>query len=401
MGSDTHFKPPVIRRPFRPMRDAQARDLPPRWLTLLVIIRLAAMVTAVLLLGVHRVTDHDGMLAMVGAGYVVIGALAVGRWPGIVLRPVAWAIDIAVVLALVGASEDWRSPYYLLALTTLAMPAAALAPPSALMLGGGFSAAYAVLAHIIGPSPLSIGAQTTVETLATHLVLPVMVAFGISYGAQAIHRLRDERRRSERLAIEAERRRIAWELHDSAKQRVHAAHLVLDALARPDDPHLDGAIKQVITELRAAGAEMDTSLAELRSPLEGRPLHVALHDRIAELSVTGGPKVKIDGELELEPLAAAHAYRVATEAVTNAMRHSSASEIRVRLKRVNGSARIAVSDDGVGMPVEGRPGSNGLRVMRNRAAAIGGKLTIGPGPGGTGTTVELDIPEIPPYEEKS
>jgi signal transduction histidine kinase len=374
------------------MHPADTRDLPPQWLTLLVIIRLAAMATAIVLLAAHRVTEHDAVLGIVGGVWVVLGAAAVVRRPPLALAPGAWAADIGVVLALVVASEDWRSPFFLLALTTLAAPAARLTPPLALALGSAFSLAYAVIAHLIGPDPLQIGAQTTVETLATHLVLPVLLTFGVSFAADAIHRLRDERRRSERLAIEAERRRIAWELHDSAKQRVHAAHLVLDAVARPDDPDLGAAIEQVIAELRAAAAEMDTSLAELRSPLEGRPLHVALRERIAELSVPGGPDVRIRGKLELEPLEAAHAYRIACEALTNAMRHARASQVDVVLRRDEVGAVLAVLDDGIGMPAGGRPGSNGLRVMRNRANAIGGRLAIGPRGESAGTAVELRIP---------
>ncbi len=104
-----------------------------------------------------------------------------------------------------------------------------------------------------------------------------------------MRRLVDERRERERLAIEAERRRIAWELHDSAKQRLSAAHLLVSS-CRAASPHeLEPLVSQAAIELESAGTDMDTSLAELRSPLEGRPLDVALRARAGELAPAGRP----------------------------------------------------------------------------------------------------------------
>ena len=374
--------------------------LSPQWLALALILRVACTGTAVVLLAVHRVTDHDAVLIAIVSGYTAITSLAVLRRPGLVARPVAWALDLLVLLALVVDSGDWRSPFYLLALTALAAPAAALRPTRAVALGASFSLVYVVIAYVIGPNPLRVGAQTTAETLATHLSLPVLLAFGISYAAEAMRRLQGERRRSERLAIEAERKRIAWELHDSAKQRVHAAHLLLDALAGRSHGDRPPAIDQVLGELRAAAADMDTSVAELRSPLEGRPLKVALRERAAALTVQGGPVITVEGELPaLAPLQAAHAYRVAAEALTNAVRHADADHIGLSLEVHRAEARIVIADDGLGVPERLRPGANGLRAMRNRAATIDGRLDIRPGAGGTGTVVDLSFPIDRAFEE--
>ena len=90
----------------------------------------------------------------------------------------------------------------------------------------------------MSPSYTELDANTLestirLETIATHLMVPVVVVLALAYAAEILERLRGERLRSERLAVESERQRIAWELHDSAKQRVHAAHLVLSALRGP------------------------------------------------------------------------------------------------------------------------------------------------------------------------
>jgi signal transduction histidine kinase len=365
---------------------------PHRWLVLLLMLRAAAAATAVTLLAVHRVTGYDRELIVFVVLYAIGTSAAAVASPGILARPVAWVADILVFYVLICMSGDWRSPFYLLALTSLALPASALGPRRAVLLGGGYSLAFAVAAHYVGPDPLNLGTQASVETLAAHLVLPPMTCLGVGYAAAVMRDLTTERHRAERLAIEAERRRIAWELHDSAKQRVHAAHLVISALGvDPEDPRAR-IVDQALTELQAASAEMDTSLAELREPLLGTPLHEAIAARAADLSVAGGPDITVSGRLDdLPPLQAAHAYRIVTEAVTNAIRHAEAGTVRVVLEPGRTEARVTVTDDGRGMPAERRPASTGIMAMRNRARSIGGRLTVSDAQGG-GTTVELTIP---------
>jgi signal transduction histidine kinase len=137
---------------------------------------------------------------------------------------------------------------------------------------------------------------------------------------------------------------------------------------------------------------MDTSLAELRSPLEGRRLDEALRSRATELGASAQPEIRVTGRApELSPLVGAHAYRIASEALTNALRHADASLVEVAFSRRDRSLRVTISDNGRGLPAELRPGANGLLAMENRAATIGARLTIGCPPDG-GTSIELDIP---------
>jgi signal transduction histidine kinase len=137
---------------------------------------------------------------------------------------------------------------------------------------------------------------------------------------------------------------------------------------------------------------MDTSLAELRSPLEGRRLDQALRSRALELGPSARPEIRVEGEApELPPLVGAHAYRIASEALTNALRHADASLVEIGFSRRDGQLHVTVLDDGRGLPTELRPGANGLLAMENRAATIGARLIIGRPPGG-GTLIELDIP---------
>lgn len=364
----------------------------PRWLGLLLVFRALSAATAVALLSVHRVTDFDGTLIIVVAAYTVGTAGALIQWPGLVHRPPVWIADVTVVYVLLFVSGDWRSPFYLLALTSLALPAAALGTRAALVLGAAYTLAYGIAARIIGPDPLALGTQASVETLATHLVLPGLICLGIGYAAETLRRLEQQRVRAERLAIETERRRIAWELHDSAKQRVHAAHLVLSSLAGSEDPRTSAVVEQVLGELQAASADMDTSLAELRAPLVGRPLGEALRERAEALSVESGPRLEVRGEIpSLGPVQTAHAYRIAAEALTNAIRHAEATLVEVHIRSDGEHAEVVVSDDGRGMPLRSRPGSTGMLAMRNRARTIQGSVRIAPA-GDRGTAVTLRFP---------
>jgi two-component system sensor histidine kinase UhpB len=383
--------------------EATAEPLSRRWLALVLILRAAATATAVALLAAHHVTDHDGTLIIVVIAYAVVTSVAAVRFPRVVQHPAAWAVDIAVPLALIALSGDWRSPFYLLSLTTLAAPAAALGVERSVLVGLAYAAAFAAVAHVLGPDPFERGSQSTVETLVTHLVLPVLGMFGIGYGAETLGRLHREQLRSQRLAIDAERRRIAWELHDSAKQRIHAAHLVLSAHDDGDSGPRARAVRQAISELQAAAGDMDTSLAELRSPLRGRPLDLALRERASELHVNGGPAIVVAGAAPaLDPMHAAHVYRIAAEAMTNAVRHAGASSIQVHLGHVGtGCAALRVADDGRGMPEGVRPGASGLLAMRNRARTIGGRLTLNRGPGGRGTVVSVVFPVSRAVEEET
>ncbi|HWI70655.1 MAG TPA: ATP-binding protein, partial [Baekduia sp.] len=278
---------------------------------------------------------------------------------------------------------------------TLVLPATSLPWRAAVAWGLGFSACYGAVALLTNKVPADTLTNTIrLETLATHLFVPVVITTTLAYSSLLLDRLRAARGESERLVLQAERQRIAWELHDSAKQRVHAAHLMLTALdgavaGEHERELLDGAVG----ELRAATSDMETSVAELRTPLDGRPVDELLRERAAELSKTGVARIDVAGRLpSLPPLVAAHTYRIAAEALTNAVRHARCSAIQVTLASGTDHISLTIADDGVGMPAEPRPGGHGLRSMHGRAETIGADLHIGPGPGGHGTSVALALP---------
>jgi signal transduction histidine kinase len=369
-----------------------------RWLDLMAMTRVLGGIVAVFLLMAHDVSDHDGWLIIATVGWTAFSLSAFGASEELQRSPAAWIIDTIVCLWLVYLSTDWRSPFYIFALTSLILPATELPFRRAIGWGVMYTGGYlwvAILTERLDSATFERAIR--LEVITTHLMIPIVIAIALAYASDVLRRLGTERSRAERLAVQAERQRIAWELHDSAKQRVHAAHLVLSALdGRVKDGNRE-IIDHALTELRAATADMDTSVAELRAPLDGRPVDLLLRERARELSVASPAEIVVTGGLpDLPPLVATHTYRIAAEALTNAVRHSGATRIDVELDLEHDGeghvASIVVRDDGTGLPEADRPGSHGLPSMRNRAETIGAELDLSRGEGGRGTVVTLSVP---------
>jgi signal transduction histidine kinase len=381
----------VTTTPLRPGRG--------RWLYLLATTRVLGAAVAVVLIAAHRVSDYDPALIAVTVGWTALSLAALLTFERLSRLPVVWLVDGAAALALIYLSTDWRSPLYVFALTTLILPATELTFRRAVAWGAGWTGGYLLVA--IGTERL--GGETferaiRLEIAATHLMMPIIIVLALAYATALLERLARERARGEQLAIERERQRIAWELHDSAKQRVHAAHLVLTSLDGRLEPGAGDVVDQALAELRAATGDMATSVAELRSPLEGRPVAELVRERAAELRAVAAARIDVRGELPpLPPLVATHAYRITGEAMTNAVRHAGASRIDVVMRTDPPS--IVVRDDGAGLPDAVRPGAHGLRTMRNRAETIGARLQWRGAEAGGGTEVTLELPTIEPWEK--
>ena len=376
-----------------PRPDAAGQDT--AWLRLAVLTRLIAVMVAGGLLTLRPFTDQDPLLAAVGVAWGVITVTLMLSSP-IARQPAAWLVDIAAALALVLASGDWRSPFYLMALGSLILPAVMLPRRRAAAVGGLFTLTYAAVAVVTGIDWATLGSTSRLESFSTHLLLPLLLVGLLTYAAGLLGDLADARDRTERMTLEAERRRIGLELHDSAKQRVHAAHLVLSSVVEAAHHSGDGsALELAMGELRAAADEMDASVAELRTSLEGRGLEEALTGRAAELQQASGVAIRVDGTAPMLPtFVAVHAYRVAAEAMTNAVRHADAQQVEVAIHADGERLRLVVTDDGEGLP-NARRDSTGIASMQTRARTLGGRLELGRGAGGRGTSVLLYVPLRP------
>jgi two-component system sensor histidine kinase UhpB len=212
-----------------------------------------------------------------------------------------------------------------------------------------------------------------------------------------LDRLQTERRETSRRAMsaqEAERRRIAHELHDAIGQALTVALMQLDEAARGLPPERQASVVSAQETVRTGIEETRRIVAQLRpDALDDLGLRSALVSMLGRLSEGTGLTIdrRLDGNLP--PLPAdveLVVYRIAQEAVTNAIRHSGASRIEVHLRRTPaGGLRLRVRDDGIGLRGSAGPGG-GLRGMRERALMVGAQLSVHSVPG-TGVEVQLGV----------
>lgn len=210
-----------------------------------------------------------------------------------------------------------------------------------------------------------------------------------------LDRLEDERHESGRralLAQESERARIARELHDEVGQTLTAVALRAERAAR-DPGRQSHALSEISESVLRSLGDVHRIGRELRpEALDDLGLVNALIALSSRVGSQAGLAVKreLDGQLPpLSPEVELVIYRVAQEALTNAIRHAGATRLSIALRQTDGRVALTVRDDGRGLPE--RPRERGLRGMRERARLIEAELEIS-SPAGQGTEVRLDVP---------
>jgi two-component system, NarL family, sensor histidine kinase UhpB len=212
---------------------------------------------------------------------------------------------------------------------------------------------------------------------------------------EMVARLEAERRESSGRALaaqEEERTRIARELHDEVGQKLTAAMLQLDSLARETGGRSVGEAREGVRE----------SLEEVRfiarrlrpETLDHLGLPAALAALTSSFRGAGGLSIerRIEPELPaLDPDVELVIYRVAQEALTNVARHAACGEARLLLRRVGEEVELRVVDAGLGFDPDDRTEGAGIRGMRERALLVGARLEVDSRPG-AGTSVTLRCP---------
>jgi PAS domain S-box-containing protein len=212
--------------------------------------------------------------------------------------------------------------------------------------------------------------------------------------ASAIERSRAEQRLVE--VIEAERSRIARDLHDEALQELTNALVQADrarfAELTPD------AAERLVSTLRRMGEQLRAAIYDLRLTDETRPFPEALRALVdVQRALTVDCEIGLDiaGEFSIGVLGnrGSEVLRVVGEALTNARRHSDARHIHVSARGSQGRLSVEVTDDGRGFGPADEPSGargRGLQGMRERAALLSADLDI-QSTLGTGTTVRIEL----------
>ncbi len=195
---------------------------------------------------------------------------------------------------------------------------------------------------------------------------------------------------------EEERRRLAAEIHDRAIQAVAAAYLRMQLLGRTLNSPTDlGSCEALERVLKLSGQRLRRMTFELRPlALDDTTLASALDDYLGQVEFEAHVRFHLVDGLATEPCEQSRLvlYRAAQEALTNVARHAAASTVIVALSEDAGGYTLRIEDDARGFRTAacGQRGL-GLRLLRERAQAVGGSCQVESNPG-RGTIVQVRVP---------
>ena len=203
----------------------------------------------------------------------------------------------------------------------------------------------------------------------------------------------------EKRAVNAERSRLARDLHDTLEQGLTGIHLQLHSIS----PALEEASAETQERLRSVRSlvlqchtEMRQSIWNLRpATLEQFDLGDALKRIADSLVLDSGIRVELRQQrnnVKIPPLIEDNLLRIGQESLTNAVKHANPAHLKIELETTPGSVSLTISDDGGGSDsLESKPGHFGLVGMRERSTRIGGDLKITRNSAG-GYSVRVDVP---------
>ena len=246
-----------------------------------------------------------------------------------------------------------------------------------------------------------VGVFTTVTTDPDRRFTPADLHLLNLFTQQAAIAIENARlyEQAQQLAVVEERHRLARDLHDSVTQALYGMTLYSEAAAgqlaletRSRSPHICRDLQETAQE---ALTEMRLLIYELRPPvLEEEGLAAALQVRLLSVEERAGLKtdlqVKLEGELR--HFVEDGLYRIAQEALNNALKHARARQVEVHVLQEGHKVRMEIRDDGIGFDpgtAENR-GGVGLSVMQERATEIGAQLKVESEPG-AGTRVLVEV----------
>ena len=202
-------------------------------------------------------------------------------------------------------------------------------------------------------------------------------------------------------AVEAERLRLGQELHDGLAQELTGLGMMLDVL----EQKLVKTSRARARELRKLRSILSTTVDKTRSLAKGfYPVEIERHGLLIALQEVASGTERLSGiacAVETDDHAVAwlkdarsiQLFRIAQEAIHNAVKHSKAKHIVIRLLSHNGERSLVVQDDGIGLRPDARPdGGLGLRIMQYRARMIGGTCELKSGRG-RGALFTCKIPD--------
>jgi signal transduction histidine kinase len=337
--------------------------------------------------------------------------------------PSLWAVALTLVATLPIALRR-RFPWLVFAAT---MTAALVMDVryNSFQFAGAVVALYTVAAYVGRPGSIGVAVGTALALPVTQLdddpagipgIVSIYVVFAVAWilgdriGARRTYlrgleerAAQHEREREEhaRRAAAEEQARIARELHDIIAHNVSVMTVQAAAAGDAFDTQ-PGKVREALASIESTGRE---ALTELRRLLGGvrteeqpgtfapQPGVARIDELVDQVRATGlDVELTVEGtRRELPPGIDLSAYRIVQEALTNTLKHAGASRATVLLRFGERTLEVEVVDDGRGATAEGTARGHGIIGMRERAALVGGELTVGPSANG-GFAIRARIP---------
>ncbi|WP_255767790.1 sensor histidine kinase [Pseudarthrobacter sulfonivorans] len=358
----------------------------------------AVIVTAVALIQVvgtvfaaARQPDHRP-LDVLAFGLLLLGpaALSLRRRAPLVMLPAA----LVAAAAYLARGYAW-GPFVLSLAVALILTASAGKRVLAWTAAGLGALALAAAAVVSGDEASLLRAFGG----AAWLAILVLFGEGIRLRSERVAERHRQREAAEQQARDEYRLALARDIHDVVAHSlslINVSASVALHLGEKDPGQFRPALETIKAASKESLAEVRQLLGVLRDDVPLSPTRPPTIGRIADLADNArnaGPDVVLDidpaAETAPAPVQEA-AYRIVQEALTNVVRHSGAGTAAVVITEADGELLVTVDDDGAG--AAGVPEGNGITGMRERVAALGGRLELGATPAGTGWRVRAAFP---------
>jgi signal transduction histidine kinase len=347
--------------------------------------------------------EHRAVVLALGAVAGLALLLVQPRWP--FAGPLLATAAIAAAAAIDPEGiENAATPFFAILLAAWCF--GAYNPPRLALVGLGTLLAATTFVSLSFPD----FAATDILWIGGFVTAGWLAGFAVRHQAGQTQRLRElaarlKEQQEERAeeAVEAERARIARELHDVVAHHVSVMTVQAGAVRRlltPDQERQREALlsveetgRKALTEMRRLLGVLKENGGDQRAPLAPQPGMATLDTLLGQVREAGLPvEMRTEGRpVELPPGIDLSAYRIVQEALTNALKYAGPARAWVVVRYGDGDLELKIANDGGTDAREADGGGRGLVGMRERVAVYGGELESGPRPGG-GFAVRARLP---------